>query len=33
MWIVAKVKKSEFQIFENDLIKKIGDDNFYHPKF
>tara|TARA_Y100000590_G_scaffold458446_1_gene613180 strand:+ start:1828 stop:2325 length:498 start_codon:yes stop_codon:yes gene_type:complete len=33
MWIVAKVKKSEFQIFENDLIKKIGDANFYHPKF
>jgi len=33
MWIVAKVKKKEFEIFKKDLIKNVfGDIKFYCPK-
>ena len=33
MWVVAKVKKTELEIFKKDLIKKASADiKFYCPK-
>ena len=33
MWIVAKVKTKELNIFKNSLLDKLGKDiKFYHPK-
>ncbi len=33
MWIVAKVKRKEFNIFKQKLVEKFGKDTqFYHPK-
>ena len=33
MWIVAKVKRKEFNIFKQKLVEEFGKDTqFYHPK-
>ena len=33
MWIVAKVKRKEFNIFKQKLVEEVGKDTqFYHPK-
>jgi hypothetical protein len=33
MWVVAKIKLKNLNIFKKDLIKKVGSDvKFYHPK-
>ena len=33
MWIVAKVKTKEINIFKKKLFEKLGKDiKFYHPK-
>ena len=33
MWVVAKIKIKNLNIFKKDLIKKVGSDvKFYHPK-
>ena len=33
MWIVAKIKKKELNIFKDNLIKNFGNETtFYHPK-
>ena len=34
MWVVAKVKIKNLNLFKKNLAEKIGDDvKFYHPKF
>ena len=33
MWVVAKIKKKEIEIFKKDLVKKSGQNiEFYYPK-
>ena len=33
MWVVAKIKKSELNIFQKQLIEKFDSDiKFYYPK-